>query len=160
MVAGKIYRSGQLQDFQLKSAMAKFGIKTVVCLNVNKAPAERIVCESAGGKHLAIDLPDDGDGPAEEYAKVLAILSDPAQQPVLVHCQAGVARTGTSVALYRVFFEGWDVDRAIDELKTYERWGRIDPTLDRRIRDIVATWKLERPAILAERISAQASARR
>jgi protein tyrosine/serine phosphatase len=48
--------------------------------------------------------------------EILQIMSDPLNQPVFVHCEHGVDRTGLIIALYRVFHEGWTADDAHDEM--------------------------------------------
>jgi len=49
----------------------------------------------------------------------LKIVSDPKNQPVLVHCQHGADRTGTMVAIYRVYAEGWSMTEAMQELPRF-----------------------------------------
>ena len=39
-----------------------------------------------------------------------------AQGPVLLHCQQGADRTGLISALYRIVYQGWSKDQALDEL--------------------------------------------
>jgi protein tyrosine/serine phosphatase len=53
----------------------------------------------------------------EDVLRFLRIVTDPAQQPVLVHCRRGADRTGAMVAVYRVVVEGWSKSRAIEEMK-------------------------------------------
>jgi hypothetical protein len=48
--------------------------------------------------------------------QVLAIMADPQNQPVYIHCEHGEDRTGLIVALYRVFYEGWTAEDAHDEM--------------------------------------------
>jgi protein tyrosine/serine phosphatase len=52
----------------------------------------------------------------EDVVKFLRIVTTPALQPVLVHCQHGSDRTGTMVAIYRIAFEGWTKAQAVDEM--------------------------------------------
>ena len=47
----------------------------------------------------------------------LEIVTDPEKRPVFVHCMHGADRTGTMVAVYRIVVEGWDKEKAIDEMR-------------------------------------------
>jgi tyrosine-protein phosphatase SIW14 len=49
----------------------------------------------------------------------LRVMDDPTNHPVLVHCFAGVHRTGTLCAVYRMEYQGWTADRAIAEMEEY-----------------------------------------
>jgi tyrosine-protein phosphatase SIW14 len=53
---------------------------------------------------------------AEGVRKFLALLDDPANHPVLVHCFAGVHRTGAYCAIYRMEYDRWSNARAIAEM--------------------------------------------
>ena len=52
----------------------------------------------------------------DDVVRFLRIATDPARQPVLVHCRRGADRTGAMVAIYRVVVEGWTRADAIDEM--------------------------------------------
>ncbi|WP_171478536.1 dual specificity protein phosphatase family protein [Acinetobacter ihumii] len=39
------------------------------------------------------------------------------QQKVLLHCYHGSDRTGASVAMYRIIFENWSIEDAVQEMK-------------------------------------------
>jgi tyrosine-protein phosphatase SIW14 len=54
----------------------------------------------------------------ENVEQFLQILSDPRHHPVLVHCFAGIHRTGAYCAIYRMEFEGWPRERALLEMKS------------------------------------------
>ena len=47
----------------------------------------------------------------------MAIVSDPKNQPVYVHCLYGSDRTGAMVALYRMALQQWSAKAAIEEMK-------------------------------------------
>jgi tyrosine-protein phosphatase SIW14 len=49
----------------------------------------------------------------------MKVILTPEYQPVFVHCQAGKDRTGLVVAVYRILVDGWSVDDAISERKTF-----------------------------------------
>lgn len=129
----RIYRSGQLEPAQLRSAIRRLELRTVICLNPARVEQEKQICDECQVDFIHHTMPDDGLGTAEQFAEVLKILNDPARQPVLVHCQAGVARTGAAIALHRILREGWDRERAIAELSTFERKGRCSPQLQQHI---------------------------
>jgi tyrosine-protein phosphatase SIW14 len=43
-----------------------------------------------------------------------------------VHCAGGRHRTGAMTAVFRMTMQGWDANRAYDEMKNYDfytRWG-------------------------------------
>ena len=56
-------------------------------------------------------------------------------QKVLIHCYHGSDRTGASVAMYRIIFEGWTIEAAKQEMKHggygyHPIWKNIDPLLN------------------------------
>jgi protein tyrosine/serine phosphatase len=54
-----------------------------------------------------------------EVNAILATISDPASQPVFVHCMQGRDRTGLIIALYRVIYEHWTPKDAHDEMMAH-----------------------------------------
>lgn len=52
----------------------------------------------------------------EDIIKFLRIVTTPALQPVLVHCQHGSDRTGMMVAVYRIVVQGWSKADALHEM--------------------------------------------
>jgi protein tyrosine/serine phosphatase len=47
----------------------------------------------------------------------LALLDDEKNYPVLIHCKAGLHRTGRLTAIYRMEYEGWSHGEALRELR-------------------------------------------
>lgn len=113
---GVLYRSGILKDWQLRQAIRQYGIKTVYSLTFTNNTNEEIVCQQEGAAHYFQYLPGDGVGTNDPYLRFLEIMQNPANHPVLVHCSAGVQRTGGAVALFRLFQQGWHFDDAIKEM--------------------------------------------
>jgi protein tyrosine phosphatase (PTP) superfamily phosphohydrolase (DUF442 family) len=48
--------------------------------------------------------------------EALRVMTDPANRPLLIHCQHGADRTGALVALYRVVVQGWTKEKAVEEM--------------------------------------------
>ncbi len=116
-----LYRSAQpstegfvFLDARASLANADLPIKTVVSLRAFNSDA-RPASPSTGLRLEQIRFktwhPED-----EDVVKFLRIVTTPALQPVLVHCQHGSDRTGTMVAIYRIAFEGWTKAAATDEM--------------------------------------------
>jgi tyrosine-protein phosphatase SIW14 len=114
--AGVLYRSGALHDWQLRRAADFYGVKTVFSFTHGGNADEQKACEAIGVQRYFCYLPGDGVGPDDPYLRFLEVVQDPSNHPVLVHCSAGVQRTGGAVALYRMLYQGWPLDRAVREM--------------------------------------------
>ncbi|QDU62667.1 Tyrosine phosphatase family protein [Planctomycetes bacterium Pan216] len=144
VMPGKIYRSGQLEQWKLRRAIDKYDLKRVICLNPDHAEEERQLCQERGIEFHYFPMPSDGVGEPASFVSVLELLTEAEEAPVLVHCRAGVARTGACIALYRMVAHGWTADRAISELRTYERKGRCEQHLQNHIRTVYSDHLAER----------------
>jgi tyrosine-protein phosphatase SIW14 len=126
---GVLYRSGQLHVDGLRRLVHDYGIKTVVTLRYAPDPKglppdlkEERFCKDNYIQHFRLRHRDweaaDKSVPAEvNVQQFLEIMSDPANHPVLVHCFAGIHRTGAFCALYRMEFDGWSNEQAVKEMK-------------------------------------------
>jgi protein tyrosine/serine phosphatase len=122
---GVLYRSGQMSLGGLKRAAHDYRIRTVISLRDAASDADR--AEEAWCRAQEINFHrltpaswDAEHGPAAVEPNVrrfVEIVSDPANYPVLVHCFAGVHRTGAYCAIYRMEREGWSNAEAIAEVK-------------------------------------------
>ena len=113
---GVLYRSGELSDWQLRRAIERYGLKTIFSFTFSNHEAEQKVCDRASVRRYFCYLPGDGVGPDDPYLRFLQVAEDPANHPILVHCSAGVQRTGGAVALYRMLFQDWSFDEAIADM--------------------------------------------
>lgn len=133
---GRFYRCGQLTADGFRDAIQLYGIKTVINLqDENPDPLlpknyyqtkpttpESEVCAQYGAKYVLIefDLPMRKDALVERpkaIAQYLKILDDPSAYPILLHCKAGLHRTGLFTAIYRMEYEHWSMGESIRELK-------------------------------------------
>lgn len=130
-----LYRSGQMTEEGFADAVARYHIRTI--LNVQdeypdpdvihdyfnrRTVKETVLCRRLGVRyiHLPPDLIPRRRVPAEHPVAIdgfRAIMDNPGNYPVLIHCKAGLHRTGVLVALYRMEYEGWTPQAAIRELK-------------------------------------------
>jgi protein tyrosine/serine phosphatase len=120
-----LYRAGQMSLSGLQHTIRDLGIRTIVNFRDGTQPvdrAEEAYCLRSGIRFVRIPPKswDGVPGSAEVDAGVdrfLAVMSNPKNYPVLVHCMAGIHRTGAYCAIYRMEKEGWSNQRAIAEMK-------------------------------------------
>jgi hypothetical protein len=132
---GRVYRSGQMTADGFAEAVARFHLRTIINLQDEYTdPDVRLfalgggtvkeseLCARLGVRYLF--LPPDlisrrlvpGHRP-KAIDRLLEVLDDPASYPVLLHCRAGLHRTGVMVAVYRMEYEGWSRRAALEELR-------------------------------------------
>lgn len=130
---GVLYRSGQLSLKGLKRIVHDYGIKTVVTLRYADDPSEpgpdheeEKWCNLRGVHHVRLRqknfVAEVGSvrPPQDENIKIfLDTMADKTKHPVLVHCYAGKNRTGAMCAIYRMEYDGWSAEKAIDEMKAF-----------------------------------------
>jgi protein tyrosine phosphatase (PTP) superfamily phosphohydrolase (DUF442 family) len=137
VVPGKVYRSGQMTYAGFAEAVDRYHLKTIINFqddypdpDVDKSfwlPGtikESEMCRRLGVRYVFIapDLVPYRASPArrpEAIDRLLALLDDPDVYPVLLHCKAGLHRTGIMAAIYRMEYQGWDVADALRELKAH-----------------------------------------
>ncbi len=131
---GRVYRSGQMNADGFRDARGQCGIRTVICLRdddpdpdvpLGLLPCDGTVKESELCRQLGMrfvfiapDLVPRRDVPArrpEAIERFLEVMDDPASYPVLIHCNAGLNRTGVLAAVYRMEYQGWSRAEAFHE---------------------------------------------
>jgi len=55
----------------------------------------------------------------EAFAKFLRLVQENPGKKIFAHCRLGDDRTGMMVAAYRMGLEGWNADRAMNEMKEF-----------------------------------------
>lgn len=106
-----VYRSEQPDSDAMKEIEA-FGIKRVLNLRDLHDDNDEIKGTSLKSFHVPIKTTEIND---EHVVKALKIIKS-SDESILVHCWHGADRTGTVIAMYRIIYQGWSKDRAIDEL--------------------------------------------
>ncbi|HYC77285.1 MAG TPA: tyrosine-protein phosphatase [Planctomycetota bacterium] len=112
-----LFRGAQPNRAGLAALRAK-GVKTIV--NFRTMHSERRDAEALGFKVVEIPLEAGLFGStaptADEIAKFLDVVTDPANRPVYFHCAHGKDRTGTMAAIYRMEVQGWTARDAVAEM--------------------------------------------
>lgn len=135
LVVGDIDNFGQVTEFYYRgeqpkgddyNRLAAIGVKTIIDLRNDPKDYAKTLTEQAGMKYINFPM-SDKDYPAPDAAsRFLSIVNDQENQPVYVHCAGGRHRTGAMTAVFRMTMQGWDAERAYDEMKEYDfytRWG-------------------------------------
>ena len=134
---GRLYRSGQLTAAGFADAVANLHIRTLINAQdefddpdiyesfwSTRTVKETELCRRLGVRyvHLAPGLVSRRRAPEERPAAIdefLEVMDDPANHPVLLHCHAGLHRTGVLSAVYRMEYQGWSPAAAYRELKAH-----------------------------------------
>jgi tyrosine-protein phosphatase SIW14 len=120
-----LYRGGR-PDREDVARLKDLGVKTIVdleCKLFDREPpvvkTERIWAAESGIRFEHIPMHPIRAPGKRDVEKALALITDPSNQPVYVHCSRGSDRTGVVVAAYRIRCDGWTVKDAIEEMKRY-----------------------------------------
>jgi tyrosine-protein phosphatase SIW14 len=135
VIPGRFYRSGQMTAAGFREIVEKYKIKLFINLH-QEEPApylanhwlgegkilESDLCRELGVKYVLLTpdlLPPDNrldmiPPPVDEFLK---LLDDESNYPILLHCKAGLHRTGRLTAIYRMEFQGWTSGEAIREAR-------------------------------------------
>jgi tyrosine-protein phosphatase SIW14 len=116
-VTPDIYR-GALPETQGMEQLKAFGIKTDLNIDLDSNASD---LEAADAVKLGINYiyrPLSGFwAPSDQQVNdILAIMNDPSNYPIFVHCLHGQDRTGLVVGLYRINTQGWSPADAYQEM--------------------------------------------
>jgi protein tyrosine/serine phosphatase len=132
----KLTRSGMPASDQGWYWLRNQGVKSVVTFR-----PEHDVNYDQFGFHV-MRLPMEKDPPDEQQAEeFLRFIQSPKNQPVHIHCTAGEGRTGLMAALTRYAIDGWPLDQALAEARSY-RDGR---DLSKNRLDWLKKWAAKHP---------------
>ena len=145
------YRGAQPKGSDYRD-LAALGVKTIIDLQRDGPSNEAGFVTGAGMKFFRIGMttseaPTDG-----QIAQFFEIVTNPANQPVYVHCAGGRHRTGTMTALYRMTFDGWNATQAYTEMKQFHFEGFPDHPVLRNYVYAYHPALPKQPAVLATSI--------
>jgi protein tyrosine/serine phosphatase len=122
---GAVYRDGVRSIHEFALAIKKTHVKTIVSLVDDKEISgppfsdEVAYCKASGIDLVRVPITLGGWPDGDQVQRFLQIATDPARQPVMVHCAQGVRRTGMLVAAYQMSVLKWDKAHATDAMLTF-----------------------------------------
>jgi protein tyrosine phosphatase (PTP) superfamily phosphohydrolase (DUF442 family) len=118
-VSRGIWRGGVPSDKALK-ALAHDGAKTIVDLRMDGSGVDKEgdCVKQLGMKYYHFPLGFNAPEP-DKLRGILAIMTNPANQPVFVHCRQGADRTGMLIGIYRMVWQGWTFPETWDEMRKH-----------------------------------------
>lgn len=98
------------------AALKKMGIRTIV--NLRDFHSDEKWIKGMGFYYVSIPMSATNIGDAQAIA-FLKVITNPKYKPYFIHCQHGSDRTGTMIALYRMYVQEWPRQKALGELSVY-----------------------------------------
>jgi tyrosine-protein phosphatase SIW14 len=142
--AGKIneflYRGTQPKEAGVEQ-LRELGIDTIIDLrgeNYDKMERERKHAESVGMRF--VNIPGNGWSPPrdEQIAQFFSLVRERPRRRIFVHCWLGSDRSGVFLATYRMAFDGWTPEEALQEMRSFHFKGFWHPAMKAYIRDFPA----------------------
>jgi hypothetical protein len=132
---GRLYRSGQMTAAGFADAVERYHLRTIINVQdefpdpdldlsfwSRRTIKESELCQKLGVRYIHLmptllprHLVPEHRPPVIE--QLLAILDDETSYPVLIHCHAGLHRTGILTAIYRMEYQGWSTEAAFLDMK-------------------------------------------
>lgn len=113
-VTPNLYRSAQPTAQGFKNLAASLHIQTDLNLRNGYEELDLLKGTEIAGEHVPMTTFITQDGVIKALKIIIAAQK---KGPVLVHCQRGADRTGAVMAMYRIVFQGWSKQKALDEME-------------------------------------------
>lgn len=132
-VTPTLFRSAKLDTDDVRQ-LQELGIATVISLRSFHSDTE--VLKGSGIRTVRIPINTWAIRDKHVIETMRSIRSAEQAGPVLLHCLHGADRTGMMAAMYRMLYQGWPREKAIDELKNggygyHAVWKNIESYLKR-----------------------------
>ncbi len=145
------YRGAQPKGTDFRD-LAALGVKTVIDLQADGPSNEAGAVKADGMNFVRIGMTTTKAPTDAQIEQFFDIVSNPANQPVYVHCAGGRHRTGTMTALYRMTYDGWTAAQAYNEMKQFHFEGFPDHPVLRSYVYAYHAVAPKQPAVLATSI--------
>jgi tyrosine-protein phosphatase SIW14 len=145
-----LFRGAQPSRNGIKE-LKNLGITTIVDLrgeDPDKIAWERQQAESLGIRFVSIPVSGWAPPTNHQVAEFLLLFHNHPKEKVFVHCRFGDDRTGVFVATYRMAYDGWPAEQAMNEMYFFGFNGFWHPSMKSFIRDFPARLK-SAPALAA-----------
>jgi tyrosine-protein phosphatase SIW14 len=114
-VAPNLYRAAQPTDSGFKLAEQNLKIQTVI--NLRESQNDTALLQGTQILEQSVPMNALNITNAQVISALKLIKVGQAKGPVLVHCKHGADRTGVVIAMYRILYQGWTKQQAIDEME-------------------------------------------
>ena len=138
-----LFRGAQPRAEGIKE-LKNLGVTTIVDLrgeDPDKVAWERRQAESLGIRFVSIPVSGWSPPSNDQVAAFLALFRNHPKETVFVHCRFGDDRTGVFVATYRMAYQGWPAQQAMNEMYFFGFNGFWHPSMKAFIRDFPARLK-------------------
>jgi tyrosine-protein phosphatase SIW14 len=139
-VSASLYRGGQPGPGGI-ARLASLGFNTIISLRQSNEGTRSDEAESRarGLRYYSVPLSQFDRPEREQISRILALIADPMNGKVFVHCHYGRDRTGTVIACYRIAHDGWSSAEAKSEAKRHGL-----SMLQFRMKDFISDFASER----------------
>jgi tyrosine-protein phosphatase SIW14 len=149
-ISDSLFRGAQPRAEGFKE-LKNLGITTIVDLrgeDPDRISWERKEAELLGIRFVSIPVSGWSPPSNDQVAAFLALFRNNPKEKVFVHCRFGDDRTGVFVATYRMAYDGWPAQQALNEMFFFGFNGLWHPSMKSFIRDFPA--RLESAPALAQ----------
>jgi len=139
-INGFLYRGSQPNEQGIEQ-LKKIGVTTIVDLRGERqgtVATERKRAEALGMRLVNIHASGWSPPKDEELVQFFTLIQRQPKETVYVHCWLGNDRTGVFVAAYRIAFEHWPAERALEEMYFFRFKGFWYPAMKTYIRNFPA----------------------
>ncbi|MES9992145.1 MAG: tyrosine-protein phosphatase [Candidatus Thiodiazotropha sp.] len=135
-LSNEVYRSKQPDDEDM-SALEAMGMRAILNLREHHSDED----EARGNRLKLYRVPvNAGDIDDDFVVQALQVIAE-SEKPILIHCWHGSDRTGVVAAMYRMVFQEWTREQAIDELVNggYGYHANFYPNIERYLQTVDIT---------------------